>query len=88
MLTMPDMVFASCWTAAVIQGGQRGRGQAVKQELDIWHLPVLFVQRLAHRQELLSEHAGRILCSEPFWPGSHDNKYRNQADILARQDLS
>lgn len=88
MLTLPDMGFASCWAAVVIPGGQRGRGQAVKQELDIWHSPVLLAKLLGHGQELLSEHAGRILCSKPFWPGSRDNKHRNQADILARQDLS
>lgn len=88
MLTLPDVVFASCKQlkrSMVVKGV---RGQGLKQELDTWHLPVPFVKRLAHRQEVHSEHACWALCSKPFGSDSCHNKYHNWADILAWQGLS
>lgn len=88
MLTLPDVVFASCKQlkrSMVVKGG---RGQGLKQERDRWHLPVRFVKRLAHRQEVQSERACWVLCSKLFRSDSCHNKYRNWADILAWQGLS
>lgn len=59
-------------------------------EMRTWHLTFVgpVFEQLAQRQELLSEHAGEICCSKPFWPDSSNNKSHKWADILAWQGLS